>query len=441
MSGPIVQEPLSPSLSQTERRSKATGPKAGARSPQKILYLSASAALGGAELVLLDLMATLRRERPDWRLGLLLGASGPLAEEAERLGVACEVRPWPDSLASLGDAGLGERTSRLALAARLARSAPSALAALVDWRRAIRREAPDWVHANGMKALFLSSWATPKRTPLVWHLHDYLGSRAVMSRLLRIAARRSIQGVAVSDSIAEDAVGVVGPNLSIQTIYNAVDLERFHPGPADSEFLDQAAGLPKAPPGTLRVGLLATFARWKGQDVFLEAVAKLPADRACRFYIVGGPIYQTSGSQWSIAELQARAEALGLSDRVGFTGFQDPARALRALDVVVHASTRPEPFGRVIVEAMATARPVVAIAGGGSSELFEDGIEALGVPPGDPDAMAVVLDRLIQDPDLRSRLAQAGRRAAETRFNRETWLDPWVDLYERMKNESENPRP
>lgn len=396
----------------------------------KVLYLSASAALGGAELVLLDLLATLRRERPDWRLGLLLGASGPLADEARRLGVACEVRPWPDSLASLGDAGLGGRADRLALAARLVRSSPSAAAALAAWRRSIHRERPDWVHANGMKALFLSSWATPRRTPLLWHLHDYLGSRPLMSRLLRVSARRPIQGVAVSDSIAGDAARVVGANLAVRTIHNAVDLKRFHPGTTDPRFLDQAAGLPDPEPGTLRVGLLATFARWKGQDVFLDAVARLPADRPCRFYIVGGPIYQTNGSQWSLAELRSRALALGLGDRLGFTGFQDPARALRALDLVVHASTRPEPFGRVIVEAMATARPLVAIRGGGSAELFEDGVEALGIPPGDPDAMAAAIDRLILDPALRQRLAQAGRRAAEARFDREAWLDPWTNLYE-----------
>src|SRR5207253_6282469 len=105
---------------------------------------------------------------------------------------------------------------------------------------------------------------------------------------------------------------------------------------------------------------------------------RIPVDRPCRFYIVGGPIYRSRGSQVSAEGLRARAEALGVGSRVGLVGHQaDPARALRALDVVVHASTRPEPFGRVIVEGMACGRAVVAIRDGGAAELFDDGVTAL----------------------------------------------------------------
>ena len=396
----------------------------------KILYVSANATLGGAELVLLDLMATLRLARPDWRLGLVLGGEGPLREEAERLGVACEVRPLPEAVAGLGDAEVGGGAGRVALAGRLAASAPAALAYMAGLRRVIRRESPDWVHANGMKSLLLAAGATPRRTPLIWHLHDYLGSRAVMSRLLRLSARRPIAGVAVSRSIAEDAAKVLGPWVALRTIYNAADLDRFAPGTGDPAALDAASGLPPAAPGTVRVGLVATFARWKGQPVFLDAAARVPADRPCRFYIVGGPIYRSAGSQWSLEELRLQAEALGLGGRVGFPGFQDPAAAMRALDVVVHASTRPEPFGRVIVEAMACGRAVVAIRDGGSAELFDDGVEALGVPPGDPAALADAIDWLITDADLRRRLGDAGRRTAEARFDRKALTGPWTALYE-----------
>src|SRR6185295_16036858 len=91
-----------------------------------------------------------------------------------------------------------------------------------------------------------------------------------------------------------------------------------------------------------------------------------------RAYIIGGPIYQTGGSQYSLEELCQEAERLGLSRRVVFTGFAvDPAAALRALDVIVHASTEPEPFGMVIVEGMACGKPVVASESSGAAELFE----------------------------------------------------------------------
>ena len=115
------------------------------------------------------------------------------------------------------------------------------------------------------------------------------------------------------------------------------------PGPGDGPALDRASGLPEAPPGTLRVGLVATFATWKGHGVFLDAVARLPADSPARFYIVGGPIYRSAGSQVSLDELRAHAAGLGLGDRVGFAGHQaDPAAAAGGgSDVVVTPARGP----------------------------------------------------------------------------------------------------
>src|SRR5256885_1342665 len=87
---------------------------------------------------------------------------------------------------------------------------------------------------------------------------------------------------------APAAAGALGPRVPVRTIYNAVDLERFAPAPEDGDWLDEACSLPRADPGTVRVGLVATFAVWKGHGVFLDAVARIAADRPCRFYIVGG---------------------------------------------------------------------------------------------------------------------------------------------------------
>jgi glycosyltransferase involved in cell wall biosynthesis len=204
-----------------------------------------------------------------------------------------------------------------------------------------------------------------------------------------------------------------------------VDTEHFSPAPRDGEALDRLAGLPPAPPGTVRVGLVATYANWKGHAVFLDALARLPAGLPVRGYVVGGPIYATAGSQFSRAELQARAAANGLTRKVGFVPFQaDPADVYRMLDVVVHASTRPEPFGLTVAEAMSCGRAVIVSAAGGAAELFTDGTDALGHTPGDVAALADRIAQLAADPDLRGRLGANARRTAEAhltldRFGRE----------------------
>jgi glycosyltransferase involved in cell wall biosynthesis len=398
----------------------------------KIAYLNPGGTIGGAEMVLLDVLAALRAARPGARPVVLLGDDGPLRAEVEATGAACDVVPMPGGVARLGDAGATGATGRLALLARGASAASAALAYRARLAARLRDERPDLVHTNGMKMHLLGAWASPRGVPVVWHLHDYPGSRPAMARLLRLSARRGVEAVAVSDSVADDARATLRGRVPVRAIHNGVDVDRFHPGPGDGPALDRASGLPESPPGTLRVGLVATFATWKGHGVFLDAVARLPADSPARFYIVGGPIYRSAGSQVSLDGLKAHAARLGLGDRVGFAGHQaDPAAALRSLDVVVHASTRPEPFGRVIVEGMASGRAVIAMNEGGAAELFVDGEDALGCPPRDPAALALAMGRLVGDAGLRGRLGRAGREAAVARFDRRRLADPWASVYDR----------
>ncbi|GAC1465118.1 MAG: hypothetical protein NVSMB9_04410 [Isosphaeraceae bacterium] len=400
---------------------------------RKVVYLSPTGVLGGAEMCLLDILASLRVARPDWLLKVILGGEGPLSQAVTSLGVSCDVFPLPQRMAALGDAGLTTDKGRglFALAARGTGAALATSFYLAGLRSRLRAEGPDLVQTNGMKAHVLGAWATPRQVPVIWHLHDYLGSRTVMARLLRWSARRGVRGVAVSQSVAEDATRVLGPEVQVETVYNALDLDRFTPGPGDIAWLDALAGLPPAPSGTVRVGLVATYARWKGHEVFLNAVSRLDPDLPARFYVVGGPIYKSLGSQYAPEELAARAQELGVSGRVGFVGHQaDPVAIFRALDVVVHASTRPEPFGRVIVEAMACGRAVVVSPAGGVAELFDDGISALGSTPGDPVALAEALARLIADSGLRQRLGIAGRAMAAGRFDRARLASEWSRIYD-----------
>ena len=125
--------------------------------------------------------------------------------------------------------------------------------------------------------------------------------------------------------------------------------------------------------------------------------------------------------------------ALGLADRIGFTGFAvDAAAAMRALDIVVHASVQPEPFGMVIAEAMACGRPVVVSLAGGAAEIVRDGVDALGHAPGDAAALADRLATLIMDSDLRVRLGRSARTAAEARFDRARLARELGPLYTRL---------
>lgn len=396
---------------------------------------------------LLDMLASLRAAEPFWSLQLIAAEDGPLMRRAEALGVTTILLSFPRALARLGDAATGgpagDEQSRLSLGLGLLAASPPIALYVRRLRSLLQKLSPDIIHSNGLKMHLLGAWAKPSRVPLIWHLHDYLSRRVLMARLLKRAAqqRRAALVIANSLSVAADmrkVCGAAGPEVT--TVYNGIDVERFAPvGPKLD--LDGLAGLAPAPPETVRVGILATLARWKGHQVFLRALSLLPPALPVRAYVISGALYQTNGSQHSLEELKQRAAQLGLSERVGFTGFlPEPAQAMRALDIIVHASTEPEPFGLVIAEAMACARAVIISEAGGAAELIERDVNALVHPPGDAARLAERIALLAREPHLRARLGAAGRRTAEQRFDRARLATELIPIYRAVAAAANTPR-
>jgi len=409
---------------------------AGAGHTVHILFLNAAGGLGGAESVLLNLIAGLRQDEPDWSLSLIVGEAGPLVDKARALGVDVSVLPFPDRIAKLGDsqqrfAGWG--LQRLALLLALLAALPAAVLYARKLGRAMRRRNPTLVHTIGYKMHWFGYCSRPRLVPLLCHVHDYVRQRPVMRRLLSLYSRGCAVVVANSCSVASDVRAVAAGRTPVVAIHNGVDLARFgDQGPSWS--LDSA----EAPSdGAVRVGLVATFARWKGHFVFLRAIAKIPSEIPVIAYIIGGPIYSTDGSQLSRDELSREIARLGVESRVRLAGFVDdiPA-ALRALDVVVHASTEPEPFGMTIVEGMASGKAVIASNAGGARELFTDGVDALGHRPGDANELAAQLRRVVEDPMLRRRLGAAARRTVSERFDQKAVTARFRAVYGRISEAS-----
>jgi glycosyltransferase involved in cell wall biosynthesis len=396
----------------------------------RIVYLSASGSLGGAETALLNLLGGVRKARPNHELHVIAAADGPLLERLALLGVRGIVLPFPDVLANTGDSdwrGTSGWQHRLEQV-RLAKSVAGYAHRLY---RLVRELRPSLVHSNGVKTHLLSALTTPRGIPLIWHIHDYVGSRRVTRHLLRAGSIRPSALIANSHSVEKDVRSHIRRS-HIRTIYNSIDTSRFTPLGVKAD-LDLLSGLAPAPEDTVRVGLVATFAKWKGHQIFLEAMSRLTPRLPVRAYVVGAPIYQTRGSQHSLEELRELGTRLGLSSCLGFTGFAaDTPSTLRALDVVVHASTSPEPFGMVIAEAMACGRAVVASRAGGAQEIFTDEKDGLGHEPGNVGDLARQLERLIRDATLRRRLGERGRVSIETKFPVVRLAHSLAEFYEQL---------
>lgn len=157
---------------------------------------------------------------------------------------------------------------------------------------------------------------------------------------------------------------------------------------------------------------------WKGQDVFVRAFAAVAADHPdARALIVGSAGDKPEGRAFE-ASLRRIVADLGLGERVIFTGHRaDIDAVMAASDVVVHSSSEPEPLGRVVMEAVALEKPVIATGAGGVPEMVRDGETGHLVTPGDVGAMGAALSSVLGDPGRAARMASRARQTARHRFS------------------------
>lgn len=203
--------------------------------------------------------------------------------------------------------------------------------------------------------------------------------------------------------------------------------ERGSRGPnGDAALARRSLGLP--PDGPL-VGIVGRLESWKGQDVFLRALARVvQAVPRAQGIVIGAPVPHEPGYK---DELLALRDELGLTERVAFGEFRlDVPTVMSALDVLVLASISPEPFGRVLIEAMAAGKPVVATDAGAAREVVDDGVQGLLVPPRDAQALAQAIIHILTHPDLARSMGQEGRTRVEQRFGTRQYVDGVQAMYD-----------
>jgi glycosyltransferase involved in cell wall biosynthesis len=244
------------------------------------------------------------------------------------------------------------------------------------------------------------------RVPLIWHMRDILRP-GPSRRLVQVMGNGASRIVCMSRATAAQFEGSRA-RRRVRVITDGIDIRRFS-APADPAWRGRLG----ASDGDVVVALIGQIARWKGQDVFIEAAGELLRRGArARFAIVGQVLFSERESAYD-REIRALAATAGVSEALTWTGWTDDVPAVvAALDVLVHASREPEPFGRVIVEGLAAGKPVVTTVIGSGPELVPPTAGRL-VEPGNPRALADALEPLITDEDERRRCGKAALEAAQ----------------------------
>jgi glycosyltransferase involved in cell wall biosynthesis len=373
-----------------------------------VLCVTAAQDAGGAELVLLDTIAAFRDRGWDVSVLNLARAPGGVARTVCALGAEIH---W-------------YRAGRF--------RDPVTAVRVLRWFVA-RAPRFDLAIANDARALLYTALGCALLgRPYVWHVHDYIRGIGPFERAARRV--RPAAYVAISHAVRQSLRACGYPDARIHVVHNAIDADRVgsssHGDGLRAELADGRAPV---------IGIVGRILPWKALETLLEAAARLRTSLPAALYLVIGDVVTDEAHRAEAvryrASLLALRDRLGLQHHVRFLGHRDDVpHLLHVLDVVAHTAI-DEPFGRVLIEAMAAGKPVVATRGGGVPEIVVDQVTGYLVPPRDADALA---DRLaaLADPDRRERFGRAGRERAIAAFSLERYRDQWIALASHVRDRS-----
>ena len=385
----------------------------------KIVHLNHVSYLGGAEIALLNLLNRCDRKRYE---PVVLAPEGALTQALEGLGIRCEeIPPLP---------GL----NRYTLSRFLVR-----LPGL--WGK-IKREQPDLLYANtNFASLYSGILGQVLGIPTLGHIRDI----EPLGRMGRSLIRRNSALIAISQAVARYLTQEQVPSEQIHCVYDGVDLQQYQARKVDApQHESRFSTAPPAPllrgegrnkefltDSSLRIGIVGQIGSRKGHLFLLEALRELVRSfPELMLWIVG--VEPEHSTEAYTEKLLQTVEEWKLQNHVKFWDFRsDIPELLIQLDVLVLPSLQ-EPFGKIVIEAMAMGTAVVASNVGGVPEIIQDGESGLLVPPGDAAALRGTLTKLLSNKDLRFKIGTAGRLRVHEHFSLQRNVAETQALYEKL---------
>ncbi|HCU35204.1 MAG TPA: hypothetical protein DGT21_06990 [Armatimonadetes bacterium] len=383
----------------------------------KVAYVDHAGDIGGgAQEALLDILRYVDRnrvrpllfhaERAEWLRGVDLD------------GIACrEVFPAGGALYEHSREQVAGFTTRII-------GALQSVGPVSRLRKTITELDPDIIHTNTLKCHVLGGFAARfSRKPLVWDVRDILPPGGARNLLVRVARVVRPHIVAMSQAVADS---LADAHCDTTVVLGARPLDKYEPVARDPVL---AAEL-QLPPDAPVLAVIARLTPWKGHRVLLRAMPEILSRHpdTCLLVIGDTGFWEDDYKQ----ELHTLAEEMGCAHAVRWLGFREDVQQLLALTDIVVLPSDTEPFGMVLIEAMAAGKPVIATRAAGPMEIVNDGETGLLVPIGDAGALAEAACTLLADPTRAGQMGRAGRARAEEMFDISRLVEQLYGVYDSL---------
>jgi glycosyltransferase involved in cell wall biosynthesis len=387
--------------------------------PKNILVIHANNDFYGAEKILFELLRNLdpKRFRPIVVLPRDTQQINRLSPELEKCGIEYHFLD------------LGVLRRRYFKIWALPRFAIEIFRATSALTRLVREKDIALIHSNTNTVLPGAFAARRTKRPHVWSIHELLVEPAMVRSVLHfLVPRLSTQVVTVSAAV-RDHMLKDAPQYADRFVFirGAIDVQPF----AHARGREQVRKEWGIGDGEILIGMAGRVARWKGQSVFAEAAKLLlQKHQNVKFAAVGG-VFETD--VFYMDQFKRKVRDLRIESSFIINDFRtDMPDVFAAYDIFVLPSTWPEPFGLVLLEAMASSKPVVATAPGGPSEIVVEGETGYLVQPSSPEEIAAAVDKLLPDPQQRRRMGEAGRERVSRIFALPRYVREFEELYARL---------
>lgn len=383
-----------------------------------ILFLHAGAEMYGADKVMLDLIR--RLDKTKYTPYVVLPTNGVLVDALKKENIDVSVIPYPImrrkyfNFKGIMQYGMG----------------------LVKYSNQLVKFAKeheiDVVHTNTAAVLEGSAVARKLHIPQLWSIHEIIVSPNIMFKFTsKIIAKNS--AITITDSQAvKDHLLESGyfKDDAIKVIYNGVDANRFNPD-NDSSYLRKEWNISE---DAMVVGMMGRVNSWKGQKDFLKAANILLADHPNLYAVLVGSSF--AGEEWREKELADEIGKSPYKDRIINVGYRTDSEGIYKLyDIFVLPSTNPDPLPTVVLEAMATGKPVVGYRHGGVCEMVKEGYNGLLAEVRNPTDLAKKVDILLSNEELRKKMGEHSRDRLLENFSIESYVKNYSDEYDRLTAE------
>lgn len=383
---------------------------------KRILYLHAGAEMYGADKVLLELIK--RLDKTEFEAHVILPNDGVLVEALRQVGAHVEVIPYPILRRKyFNPKGILDYTTSYR---RFSKK-------LVEYAR---KHEIDLIHNNTTAVLEGIYLKQKLGLPLIWHVHEIIVKPKQISDFINfLMGRYADQIVTVSQAVANHVLTskFIQPN-QVQVIYNGVDNEIYKP--MDGATIREHFGI--AQDQTV-IGMVGRVNAWKGQGDFLEAVLPLLQEDKKRLAFLAGSAFE--GEEWRVEELDAAIAQSGFANQIKRIDYYDkPQELYNLFDLFVLPSTNPDPLPTVVLEAMASGKPVVGYRHGGVCEMVAEGENGLLATPGKPALLSKAMKEVLENPDKLQAFGQASLERQLEHFSLQSYIMNFSRLYREIGN-------